>query len=74
MADTIESGDVGIMLPSGDGHYIFQKLSTPAAGDKVLLFPMPGDDYVLLKLATDVQVGEKVIIVPDGKGNYYAVE
>lgn len=68
------SGYQGIMMPSGDGHYIFRLLSIPSIGDSVLLFPIPGDDYSLLKLNKNVTVGSQITIVPDGKGNYYAIK
>lgn len=66
-------GSMGIMMPSADGHYIFQRLSQPGPGDKILLFPMPGSNYAMLKLATPT-IGKKVIIVPDGTGKYYMIE
>lgn len=69
----IIEGSQGVMLPTNDGHYVFQKLRDPTPGDQVLLFPMPGGDYCLLKLS-NVATGTKTTIVPDGKGNYYAVE
>lgn len=68
-----EPGDVGVMLPSG-GHYIIHELSVPSEGDRALLFPMPGGENSILKLTSSVEVGENVTIVPDGKGNYYAIE
>jgi hypothetical protein len=67
-----EPGDIGIMQYSTD-HYIFNKLTNVGVGERGLLVPLSGNEYRVLKLAL-VGLGEKVTIVHDRKGNYYAVE
>lgn len=66
-------GDIGVMQYSTD-HYIFNKLTDVAVGETGLLVPLVSDEYRVLKLAASVKVGEKVTIVSDRRGNYYAVE
>jgi PKD repeat protein len=72
--DTPYTGYQGLAMPSGDGHYIFRLLSIPAVGDSVLLFPMPSGEYALLKLIGNATMGSQLIVVPDGKGNYFAIK
>ena len=68
-----EVGDIGVMQYSTD-HYIFSSLTDVSVGVLGLLVPLPGGEYRVLKLASSVNVGEKVTIVHDRKNNYYAIE
>jgi len=68
-----EPEDIGVIFYSGD-HYIFNKLTDVEIGEKGLLVPLSNNEYRVIKLASSVNVGERVTIVHDRKGNYYAVE
>lgn len=68
-----EPGNIGLMQYSGD-YYIFNALTDVEIGEKGLLVPLSGNEYRVLKLASTVKVGEKVVVLCDRKGNFYAVE
>jgi hypothetical protein len=69
-----EPGDIGLMQYSSDHYYIFNKLTDVEVGEKGLLVPLPGNEYRVVKLASDAEIGEKVTIVNDNKKNYYAIK
>lgn len=72
---TVTDGDWGIVLPASSGKYkyIFHKVSQPAAGDKVLVYPAHSRKYYLLRLAVNAIPGEKIIVISDRKGNHWGV-
>jgi len=71
--EDVEDGDQGLMLPTADG-YAFQKFEAPVVGGKALIYPAHArGEYYLLRVAETVEDGQKVIAVPDKKGNYWPI-
>lgn len=66
-------GDTGLMIPITGGHYSIIPIPSPQIGDKCLIYPSHSGEYYLLNIASDLQPGKTVIIVPDGKGNYWPI-
>lgn len=72
--DEIEDGDQGIMIPTSDGHYTFQKFQEPQVGQMALIYPAhTRGEYYLLRVAENLQEGQRVIAVPDSKGRYWPI-
>ncbi len=65
-------GCKGFVIESDNG-YIFQPFVASEIGDKILIVPV-GNEYIILKLAEDVALGDNITMLQDHKGNYYAIE
>lgn len=71
----VVEGAWGIVMPTEGGKYkyILYPYEAPQAGDRALIYPAHSGKYYLIKLATDVVPGQKIIMISDRKGNHWGV-
>ncbi len=70
----IKEGDYGLMIPTADKHYTFQKFEAPEVGQKALIYPAHASGtYYLLRVAEKPIVGQKVIAIPDKNGKFWPI-
>ena len=71
---SVKEGDYGLMIPTADGHYTFQKFKEPKAGQKALIYPAHASGtYYLLRVAETLTAGEKIITIPDKNGKFWPI-
>lgn len=72
--DDIKEGDYGLMIPTADNHYTFQKIIEPKVGQKALIYPAHASgSYYLLRVAETLVEGQKIITIPDKNGKFWPV-
>lgn len=70
----LKEGDYGLMIPTADGHYTFQKFEEPIVGQKALIYPAHASGtYYLLRVAESLTMGQKIITIPDKNGKFWPV-
>jgi len=70
----IKEGDYGLMIPTKDGHYTFQKIIEPEVGQKALIYPARASGtYYLLRVAESLTEGQKIIAIPDKTGKFWPI-
>jgi len=71
---SLESGEIGIVVPTLDGHYSFVQAQTPISGQKAFIYPSNVDRFYLFKLLENPYPGQQGMIIPDNKGIYYLID
>jgi hypothetical protein len=73
-SNDIKEGDYGLMIPTADNHYTFQKFEDPIVGQKALIYPAHASDtYYLLRVADSLVDGQKIIVIPDKNGKFWPI-
>lgn len=72
--EDIKEGDYGLMIPTKDNHYTFQKIIEPEVGQKALIYPAHASGtYYLLRVAEGLTEGQKIITIPDKNGKFWPI-